>query len=119
MRCFKGGRIKVLSGEKRKRPSKMTEYPFRLIAQKEREKWLFKLNYDDDNYGPLDFTAHSAHQRVVIYDTHPSLVSKLECRIHRAVNRNFSNTVYCKFFLTSPTSADFSSYFFTSTIFKE
>lgn len=60
--CSKGAKIQASLGTKRKRPSKMTECPFRLTARENEGAWKLKLNCGDHNHAALDATAHSSHR---------------------------------------------------------
>ncbi|KAF5193693.1 Transposase [Thalictrum thalictroides] len=60
--CSKGAKIQASLGTKRKRPSKMTECPFRLTARENEGAWNLKLNCGDHNHAALDATAHSSHR---------------------------------------------------------
>ncbi|KAI1004461.1 hypothetical protein K3495_g3751 [Podosphaera aphanis] len=61
--CTKGGKIQATTGTKRKRPSKMTECPFRLTAREDRGLWRVKLNCGDHNHAALDPAAHISHRK--------------------------------------------------------
>ncbi|KAI0994658.1 hypothetical protein K3495_g13523, partial [Podosphaera aphanis] len=80
--CSKGGKVQAPTGSKRKRPSKMTECPFRLTARENRGIWSLKLNCGDHDHVGLNATAHVPHgQRAMTAEKVERIQNATKCGI--------------------------------------